>query len=443
MSRFAKLFALGITLAFTTALRAEGMVEAHLEAVGGSDAIAKIKTIHRTGTLSGTSGYGPLSGTVEEIFDLPKQQGYTSMEMPGYSRKTGWTGNSGWVSDTQAGVTKMPADEVALARINAGPSPLASIHRRYGGAMKEAGEKEFHDQKCAVVTIEGSPIQFFVNQKTKLLEGMSIPGTFTVTYENYKAVDGVQFAGKSSVQIEAQNMTMVTDYKTTKINGQIDPSKFKKPSSRSEPARDTAPAESFTARQIISYLDSNGDGKISKDEASNELKPNFQFVDTNSDGAIDLEEAELLAKYANAQQAGSTKPAPATSGPVTAKQIVSSMDSNGDGKITKDEASEDLRLFFANMDANGDGAIDLTEAQVMADYANKEQAGSKKPAPATGGTTAKQIVDYLDKNGDGKIGKDEASDDLKPYFGQHDTNGDGVIDVKEAQVIADYVNSQQ
>ena len=34
-------------------------------------------------------------------------------------------------------------------------------------------------------------------------------------------------------------------------------------------------------------------------------------------------------------------------------------------------------------------------------------------APATGRVTARQIVSYMDKNGDGKIGKDEASEEVK------------------------------
>ena len=127
-----------------------------------------------------------------------------------------------------------------------------------------------------------------------------------------------------------------------------------------------------TAEQIVSYLDKNGDGKISKDEASEELKPHFEQIDANKDGVIDVREAQVMADYQNNQQAGSTELAPAGE-PVTAKQIISFMDKNRDGRITKNEASEDLKLFFAQYDANKDGAIDVKEAQVMADYANKAQ----------------------------------------------------------------------
>ena len=57
--------------------------------------------------------------------------------------------------------------------------------------------------------------------------------------------------------------------------------------------------------------------------------------------------------------------------------------------------------------------------------------------------TAKQVIAPMDKNGDGEISKDEASEDFKSYFDKIDTNGDRVVDLKEAQVIADYLNNQQ
>ena len=118
------------------------------------------------------------------------------------------------------------------------------------------------------------------------------------------------------------------------------------------------------------------------------------------------------------------------------------MEKNGDGKISKDEASEDVKLFFGDIDTNGDGSIDSKEAQVMVEYANGQQSGSVESVPTTGKLTAEQIISYLDKNGDGKISKEEASDELKPHFAAIDVNGDGAIDSKEAEVMADYANEE-
>ena len=195
----------------------------------------------------------------------------------------------------------------------------------------------------------------------------------------------------------------------------------------------------------------------------------FEEIDTNGDGFIDLKEAKVMADYATSQQAASVKPITGeqilafmdtnrdgkiskdelaaavgfqansqqagTKERKAAEKIVRSMDANRDGKISKDEISAVMKPYFEQIDTNGDGFIDAKEAWGMAYYANSQQ--------VQGPITAEQIVGYLDKNGDGKISKDEASAELKPHFEQIDTNKDGVIDVKEAQVMADYVNSQQ
>ena len=424
------------------AAKAEDIVDAHIKSVGGAGAIAKIKTIHRKATVSIMGSFGQSGGTGEQILDLSQDGCYQSMDLVGYFRRLGWSGDSGWVSDTQNGVKDLKGEELTGTKILYSPTPLAAVHAKMGSAaLVTSSEKDFRGKKCVVVTVTGLPlIEFYVNQKTKLLDGMSLQGGIEMTYEKYKAVDGVQFAGKSTMKIAEPATTMIFEYTTTEVNGKVDATKFRKPSTPSTPA-----TGSFTAEQIISLMDKNGDGTISNDEASDELKPNFQLIDTNGDGVIDVKEAKAMVDYAKTQGAGATKPASPTraaaaSGPITAEQIISSMDKNDDGKISKDEASEDLKLFFEQYDANKDGAIDAKEAQAIVKYINNEQAGSTEPAPKTGTVTAKQIISFMDKNGDGKISNDEASDELKPNFQFIDTNGDGVIDVKEAQVIADYAN---
>ena len=52
---------------------------------------------------------------------------------------------------------------------------------------------------------------------------------------------------------------------------------------------------------------------------------------------------------------------------------MSFMDKNGDGRITMDEAPDDLKKGFAYVDKDGDGGIDVDEAQVMVDYNKNNQ----------------------------------------------------------------------
>ena len=57
---------------------------------------------------------------------------------------------------------------------------------------------------------------------------------------------------------------------------------------------------------------------------------------------------------------------------MTAEGVMAMMDSNGDGKITMDEAPEQLAASFAMVDLNGDEGIDVEEAQLIADFINNQ-----------------------------------------------------------------------
>ena len=60
-------------------------------------------------------------------------------------------------------------------------------------------------------------------------------------------------------------------------------------------------AEGVTAKQLMEQMDTDKDGKISEDEAPDQLKNSFGLVDANADGSIDLEEAQTIADFLNAQ----------------------------------------------------------------------------------------------------------------------------------------------
>ncbi len=98
---------------------------------------------------------------------------------------------------------------------------------------------------------------------------------------------------------------------------------------------------------------------------------------------------------------------PVKTGNVTAKQIIESMDKSGDGSISKEEASDDLKPFFENLDANGDGVIDLKEAQVIADFANNQQAAQRRrvqaPPPDVERNALYLLVGTLEKVQDSRV----------------------------------------
>lgn len=52
--------------------------------------------------------------------------------------------------------------------------------------------------------------------------------------------------------------------------------------------------------------------------------------------------------------------------------LVKAMDANGDGKVSEDEVSEELKPYFSMLDANADGGIDSAEMQTVVDYRRQQ-----------------------------------------------------------------------
>ena len=125
-------------------------------------------------------------------------------------------------------------------------------------------------------------------------------------------------------------------------------------------------------------------------------------------------------------------------------------DSNSDGKVSKDEAPERMREFFDRMDPNSDGFIDAKEiADMSRRFGGGRRGGggggrrgqrdgaadeSGSGEDAGGGQSRRQfnLMDY-DKDGDGKVSKDEAPERMRSFFDRMDPNSDGFIDAKEIE----------
>lgn len=64
-----------------------------------------------------------------------------------------------------------------------------------------------------------------------------------------------------------------------------------------------------------------------------------------------------------------------------------------------------------------------------------------KAEQKTGAMTPEDVMALLDKNGDGKISKEEAPVQLQQNFAFVDANKDGVLDRNEVKIIAAYMST--
>jgi Ca2+-binding EF-hand superfamily protein len=192
-------------------------------------------------------------------------------------------------------------------------------------------------------------------------------------------------------------------------------------------ADDAPPWLKLTPEEFLKRFDKNKDGVLSKDELPPGLARNFDRYDRNSDGKLDLKEIGQMLEAA--QRAFAAKPAvdeAAVERRVT--QILERMDTNKDGKISKDEARGPIAENFERIDTNKDGYIDKDELRSMV-ARNMAMAGG---GPGAGTATAVPDFDALDKNADGRLTRDELKG--TPYydkFDEIDANKDGKIDKKE------------
>ena len=174
---------------------------------------------------------------------------------------------------------------------------------------------------------------------------------------------------------------------------------------------------------LMSQLDTNKDGKLSKDE----VLARFDQVDTNKDGFLSAEElAAARAQFAGAHLW---------------------MDANGDGTVSREEAKNSPMLSrnFDAIDANKDGQLSRDEMRAYhlahrgegwaALDVNKDGTISREEAKAAPRLSAN--FDALDSNKDGQLSRDELRSAWAGRRHAHgprmDTDGDGLVSREEAK----------
>jgi Ca2+-binding EF-hand superfamily protein len=131
------------------------------------------------------------------------------------------------------------------------------------------------------------------------------------------------------------------------------------------PAR-SRPTPEQIVDMILVRMDTNKDGKISRDEAKDRVKENFDAIDTNKDGYLDRTELLAMARrMAPMMPPPGGRPGGPFGGPGPARPDpldFDALDKNADGRLTRDELKGTRWLdVFDKIDTNHDGKIDPKE----------------------------------------------------------------------------------
>lgn len=228
------------------------------------------------------------------------------------------------------------------------------------------------------------------------------------------------------------------------------------------PGRPGAGGQGFSPEEFFKRIDRNGDGKVTLDEFPEERRENFKQMlaraDEDKDGAATLEEfkkgfggpgAGAPGRPTN-PQAGNPQPGnppqpgrpgePGRPGmPMPGGDgLIRALDTDRNGELSADEiaAASDV---LKKLDKNGDGKVTREEFGPPMMAGGPGQPGRPGGAPGGFQPDPERMLAYfkqMDKDGDGKLSKDEAPERMRENFDRIDANGDGKLDDVELKQMA-------
>lgn len=160
-------------------------------------------------------------------------------------------------------------------------------------------------------------------------------------------------------------------------------------------------------------LDANRDGKLTQDEMQTAAAEKIKAADTDGDNAASREELKAYFQAKHAQKKADR---------------FAKKDTNGDGVLSNDEVPRMPQELFTKLDADGDGA--LSQDELSAKFGKHGKSKAHKDPAARAARVGKRFA-KLDKNADGGIARDEVPKMPEPRFSQMDSDGNGVISSDE------------
>ncbi len=214
------------TGAAATQQTADQVIEQHLTALGGRDALAKLTTRRSTGTATISTPNGDLSGPIEISYKAPnKTRAYIELDLSALGGsgtmaiEQKFDGTAGWALNSLQGNTPITGNQLDNMKNNAFPTPL--MNYKALGATVTLQPGETIDGKSMVVLLftpkAGSAVRMYFDPSTHLLSRtaakVNTPDVGDLNQvtdvSDYRTVDGVKVPFHVVNSNEVQTVSIV------------------------------------------------------------------------------------------------------------------------------------------------------------------------------------------------------------------------------------------
>ena len=208
-----------------SAQTADAVVDKHLAALGGREALAKLTSRKSTGTVTMSTPGGDVSGPVELLVKAPNKTrllmtiDLTSLGAAAMTIEQRFDGTVAYATNSMQGETPISAKQIDNMRNAVFPTPLLGYKEK--GAKLELAPNEKVQGRDAIVLVltptTGSPIRLFLDPQTYLVfrtattvNSPQLGGDVEQTTElsDYRTVDGVKVAFRVVTSNPAQTLTI-------------------------------------------------------------------------------------------------------------------------------------------------------------------------------------------------------------------------------------------
>ncbi len=236
-------FSVAAVAGIASAQTADEVVEKHLAAAGGREALGKLTSRHATGTVTISAGGQEISGLVETFAKAPNKM-RVSMKLDLTAMGAGemvveqrFDGTTGYMLNSMQGDAAITGNQLENMRNAAFPSPL--LRYKDAGTKVELVPNEKLAGKDVIVLLvtpkTGSAVRMFLDPETYLVArtvatinspqaGGSIEQTSDLS--DYRAVDEVKLPFRVATTNPLQAVTLV--FKSVEHNVPIDDAMFTK-----------------------------------------------------------------------------------------------------------------------------------------------------------------------------------------------------------------------